>query len=461
MTGPTPLPGTSASTPPRGTASTLRRFRRQVAPDGHPGRHRHAGPYDELLGEPTRHRRGGLRVQLPGPGPGTDAPRAGGGRERRTSSPFIRWASHGPGAASSGTRATGIRSRHHQRPREHVPRPSAALRHQRGHARHHTHRRQDLDHGHGPHQGVPEPDRNPSSRTTRSPHTLLPSDRPWLSVSTAIGPPTGTSRKTATETAATAASSSEAVVTSSLTRTRRRTSQVTTRSTSTAAPRLGNSAGRSSSETASPLTHDFPAAPHRTRTWRAPTAVASLPVAAGSGWWVVTHSGVQSAIVGPAELGELTRSGGDYEAYYSSRPATSFAAQVRTNDAQGRRPPPAPARAPAETPSRRKDVRPSAFPWSSRSPAPAKPSSPSPGCPHGPASPSKRPPRQPSSSALVCPRLHLRGGRSNRAPTVLATSPPTRPAAASPWPPDVHRTAVSWYCPRRPGKTVDTVSPGR
>ncbi|MFI1313419.1 stage II sporulation protein M [Streptomyces albidoflavus] len=82
------------------------------------------------------------------------------------------------------------------------------------------------------------------------------------------------------------------------------------------------------------LTHDFPAALYRTRTWWAPTAVASLLVAALIGWWIATHPEVQSAIAAPAELRELTRPGGDYEAYYSSHPATSFAAQVWTNNAQ-------------------------------------------------------------------------------------------------------------------------------
>ncbi|MGW4184753.1 stage II sporulation protein M [Streptomyces albidoflavus] len=82
------------------------------------------------------------------------------------------------------------------------------------------------------------------------------------------------------------------------------------------------------------LSHDFPAALYRTRTWWAPTAVASLLVAALIGWWVATHPEARSAIAAPAELRELTRPGGDYEAYYSSHPATSFAAQVWTNNAQ-------------------------------------------------------------------------------------------------------------------------------
>ncbi|MBW8703003.1 hypothetical protein MBT84_25720 [Streptomyces sp. MBT84] len=47
----------------------------------------------------------------------------------------------------------------------------------------------------------------PSSRTTRSPHASLPSERPWLSVSTAIGPPTSRRTKVAIDSAVCAASS--------------------------------------------------------------------------------------------------------------------------------------------------------------------------------------------------------------------------------------------------------------
>lgn len=37
---------------------------------------------------------------------------------------------------------------------------------------------------------------------------------------------------------------------------------------------------------------------------------------------------------GPSQLRQLTRPGGEYETYYSSHPAASFAAQVWTNNAQ-------------------------------------------------------------------------------------------------------------------------------
>jgi uncharacterized membrane protein SpoIIM required for sporulation len=82
------------------------------------------------------------------------------------------------------------------------------------------------------------------------------------------------------------------------------------------------------------LTHGFPAAVYRSRHWWVPTALLSTVVAALLGWWIGTHPEVQSAIAAPSELRELTRPGGQYETYYSSHPAASFAAQVWTNNAQ-------------------------------------------------------------------------------------------------------------------------------
>ncbi|MFV0129611.1 stage II sporulation protein M [Streptomyces sp. HMX112] len=82
------------------------------------------------------------------------------------------------------------------------------------------------------------------------------------------------------------------------------------------------------------LTAGFPAAVYRSRHWWIPTAVLSTVLAAVIGWWIGTHPEVQSAIAAPDELRRLTRPGGDYETYYSSHPAASFAAQVWTNNAQ-------------------------------------------------------------------------------------------------------------------------------
>ncbi|MFC8014189.1 stage II sporulation protein M, partial [Streptomyces cinereoruber] len=82
------------------------------------------------------------------------------------------------------------------------------------------------------------------------------------------------------------------------------------------------------------LTAGFPAAVYRSRHWWIPTAVLSTLLAVLIGWWIGTHPEVQASIGAPAELREMTRPGGQYETYYSSHPAASFAAQVWTNNAQ-------------------------------------------------------------------------------------------------------------------------------
>ncbi|MGA4841525.1 stage II sporulation protein M [Streptomyces sp. G45] len=82
------------------------------------------------------------------------------------------------------------------------------------------------------------------------------------------------------------------------------------------------------------LTHGFPAAVYRSRHWWIPAALLSTALAAVLGWWVGAHPEVQASIAAPSELRDMTRPGGEYETYYSSHPATSFAAQVWTNNAQ-------------------------------------------------------------------------------------------------------------------------------
>ncbi|MFF7365980.1 stage II sporulation protein M [Streptomyces sp. NPDC008125] len=82
------------------------------------------------------------------------------------------------------------------------------------------------------------------------------------------------------------------------------------------------------------LAAGFPAAVYRSRHWWVPTAVLSTLLAALIGWWIGTHPEVQAAIGAPDDLRALTRPGGEYETYYSSHPAASFAAQVWTNNAQ-------------------------------------------------------------------------------------------------------------------------------
>ncbi|WP_181809167.1 stage II sporulation protein M [Streptomyces shenzhenensis] len=82
------------------------------------------------------------------------------------------------------------------------------------------------------------------------------------------------------------------------------------------------------------LGQGFPAAVYRSRRWWVPTALISTAIAIALGWWIGTHPEVQSTIAAPSQLRELTRPGGEYETYYSSHPAASFAAQVWTNNAR-------------------------------------------------------------------------------------------------------------------------------
>ncbi|MET7480727.1 stage II sporulation protein M [Streptomyces sp. NPDC005648] len=81
------------------------------------------------------------------------------------------------------------------------------------------------------------------------------------------------------------------------------------------------------------LAYGFPSAVYRSRRWWVPTALLSVVVGVLLGWWIATHPEVQASIAAPNELRELTRPGGQYETYYSSHPAASFAAQVWTNNA--------------------------------------------------------------------------------------------------------------------------------
>jgi uncharacterized membrane protein SpoIIM required for sporulation len=81
------------------------------------------------------------------------------------------------------------------------------------------------------------------------------------------------------------------------------------------------------------FTSAFPAAVYRSRHWWVPSALISTAVAALIGWWIARNPHVQSAIASPDYLRELTRPGGQYETYYSSHPAASFAAEVWTNNA--------------------------------------------------------------------------------------------------------------------------------
>ncbi|MFJ3812601.1 stage II sporulation protein M [Streptomyces sp. NPDC090073] len=82
------------------------------------------------------------------------------------------------------------------------------------------------------------------------------------------------------------------------------------------------------------LGEGFPAAVYRARRWWVPTALVSTAVGVLLGWWIAVHPEVRASIAAPDQLRALTRPGGEYETYYSSHPASAFAAQVWTNNAQ-------------------------------------------------------------------------------------------------------------------------------
>lgn len=77
----------------------------------------------------------------------------------------------------------------------------------------------------------------------------------------------------------------------------------------------------------------FPAAVYTSARWWVPTALVTIVVSGLLGVWIATDSRVQASIAAPEAIRALTEPGGRFETYYSSNPATSFAAQVWTNNA--------------------------------------------------------------------------------------------------------------------------------
>ena len=75
----------------------------------------------------------------------------------------------------------------------------------------------------------------------------------------------------------------------------------------------------------------FPFAVYRARWWWMSVAAVSIAVAFAIGAWVAGNPAVQAAIASPEEIKQLVTV--DFENYYSSNPAGSFAAQVWTNNA--------------------------------------------------------------------------------------------------------------------------------
>lgn len=75
----------------------------------------------------------------------------------------------------------------------------------------------------------------------------------------------------------------------------------------------------------------FPAALYRSARWWAAVGVAFCLVGLAVGAWVTNNPDVQATIAAPEEIRQLVER--DFENYYSSGPAGSFAAQVATNNA--------------------------------------------------------------------------------------------------------------------------------
>lgn len=80
------------------------------------------------------------------------------------------------------------------------------------------------------------------------------------------------------------------------------------------------------------FTSRFPAAVYASWRWWAATAALFLVASGLIAAWVAGDPAVRGAIGAPEEIRRLTEPGGQFESYYDSAPAASFAAQVWTNN---------------------------------------------------------------------------------------------------------------------------------
>lgn len=81
------------------------------------------------------------------------------------------------------------------------------------------------------------------------------------------------------------------------------------------------------------LAHGLPAAIYRSWPWVVGTAIVFLVASGLIAAWVATDTQVQATIAAPEDIRALTAPGGEFESYYSSAPAGSFATQVWVNNA--------------------------------------------------------------------------------------------------------------------------------
>jgi uncharacterized membrane protein SpoIIM required for sporulation len=79
------------------------------------------------------------------------------------------------------------------------------------------------------------------------------------------------------------------------------------------------------------FTETFPGALYRMAPWWLGTLAASVLVAVVMTWWLLEHPQVESQMMSPQQIDQLVNA--DFENYYSEHAASSFAAQVWTNNA--------------------------------------------------------------------------------------------------------------------------------
>jgi uncharacterized membrane protein SpoIIM required for sporulation len=77
----------------------------------------------------------------------------------------------------------------------------------------------------------------------------------------------------------------------------------------------------------------LPAAIYLSRRWWLSAAILFTLVGGLLAVWVASNPDVRASIAAPEEIRSLTEPGGQFETYYSSAPASSFAARVWTNNA--------------------------------------------------------------------------------------------------------------------------------
>ena len=81
------------------------------------------------------------------------------------------------------------------------------------------------------------------------------------------------------------------------------------------------------------FTHRFPATVYLSRRWWIPAALISLAVTAALAVWIAHDPQARASLASPEDIRMMTAPGGEYETYYSTGPAASFAAKVWTNNA--------------------------------------------------------------------------------------------------------------------------------